>query len=605
MTTPIVSYSDIPWKKHRKLLLAIFAVALVVVHLANEAGKLLLLPWDASTSASLSSKSIAIACINGNSTTGSSHSKEEATEKMWKSHKLQAAVALRVMEERDIMTTPFSSRELALQKTFPSNLQWTPCALERIFQQKLKKHNNQGTPIQVNIAVVGGSTAARPGDRCARHHSTTTTVTTTKPDGRHSGQLHQKLNQEFIQHQALLDTTRSTSINTTTTTTTHDNLSMKFQVYNCAQGGTNTVTSAMLMDGCVNAANTDIIIWDFLVNDEAGGGGTKEENRKMDFWLTRVHAHFAKAGKPPPPIVLLHLWGDRAMTNVNKYKGKRKVFDILDRKPHRYLGRLLTKYIESGWDIAMINVAAAINGTALSQNVKLLLDETTHASCAGTSLMGDMIQHLFYTNVASESCTLQNALTEPPPQPVVPLPHSLREPKMPSPISEAKWTPLWHDLFREDARIGSLSVWKPVEANLTNLHLLPGWQATIDSWPTRLTAKHRAGRFDIKNGLVLPECANTTQMLNFYLQEPDLKWLGFNMKGGERHVYVNGMELLEVKARPHDWCFGFTQISHWVNLKNYTAIRLPEDGIYTISFCHTTPTKATEPTLSFFIGVAV
>ena len=64
------------------------------------------------------------------------------------------------------------------------------------------------------------------------------------------------------------------------------------EIRNMAQGGTTTYIASLLMDEWMDVHQTDLIIWEFLVNDDADGGGEEEQVRKLDLWLTRVHAHF-------------------------------------------------------------------------------------------------------------------------------------------------------------------------------------------------------------------------------------------------------------------------------------------------------------------------
>jgi len=150
------------------------------------------------------------------------------------SRKLQAAVALHVMEAKDSFTTEFSSRSVALQKGFPPQFQWKPCVLERIFQKKQ----------QIQVTLVGGSTAARAPNNC------------TGSKGRYSNILQDQLHQNAQALPALKNSTHSQ----------YHKALMQFQVHNMAKGGTNSVTNSLLIDIYINPNKTDIIIWDFLAN---------------------------------------------------------------------------------------------------------------------------------------------------------------------------------------------------------------------------------------------------------------------------------------------------------------------------------------------------
>jgi hypothetical protein len=603
-------------KKQQRMLFCVTVFALAVYNLAGT-GNTLIGSW---TFRGLSNSRSTTAGRTTSSSSGSSNSSNTSETRVTKStaiaafesRKWQATTGLSAMRAQDRMTTAFSSRTMVLDRGFPrSRSQWRPCALERVFQSK----KTSADP--VTVVVVGGSTAARPGKKhCSLDEQ----------DGRHSGQLNKKLAELAAAQQLILG---NHSL---------DEHIMKFQVRNYAQGGSNSVTQALLMDGYINPNETDIIIWDFLTNgmllvnfanffswnsfvhahaishscvDSCAGGGPKERAQKLDFWLTRIYVLFQDAQRPLPLIVILCLWVDGARDVLGSSDHNES--NLLDSRPQSFYGPLLDKFKEFGWDIALLNVGGAVNSTILTTprgKISLLLEDTNHANCAGTGLMGDMIQHLFYTNLAMETCTLER-LQEEPPKPSLPTPLSVRTEEM----TKEKWRPWWQDMFRPDVKIGSLSVWEPTVPNLTNLRLEndTSWQQMLRKWPPVLMSTHSQGRDDKKMGVVLPKCSTTKNkttasavMVRIPLREPNLKWLAIGVSDSEStSVYVNGVNVNDKGYAP-DWHHGPTPFKLWIDLRGYIT-ELEQADVQTISFCHFKGDLSRDsrraPALNFLAGI--
>jgi hypothetical protein len=159
-----------------------------------------------------------------------------------------AQSALTYMKTNNHLTTEFSNRKQVLQKGFPR--QWNPCVLERIFQQRDEAAAAASIP-KLTIALVGGSTAARPGNHCQKNSQ-----------GRYSDMLQNKLDQVMLRY--------SNKNNNNTADDNDSNISslptMKMIVENLAQGATITVDNAIVMDQFFVPGQTDVIVWDFWVN---------------------------------------------------------------------------------------------------------------------------------------------------------------------------------------------------------------------------------------------------------------------------------------------------------------------------------------------------
>lgn len=468
-----------------------------------------------------------------------------------------ARLMLKKMEERGAMNTPVSSRNATLvqnyHRVFPRVFE--PCLLQRLFQNKDK----------IKITVTGGSTAARPGLRC------TNNGTTNPHGGRYSNLLEKGLREDS------------------------NSQLQQWEVVNMGQGGEVTTRGALFLDGYFDVKNTDLIIWDYFINDDAithnGKGGRPEQVRMLDFWLTRVYAHFQPAS--PPPIVLLYLWEFKAAQKL-----KENQIQTLDQKPMNYLGDLIDSYRALGWDIAVVNVPAAVNITQLKKNVRVLFDDSHHPSCQGTHLIADLLEHALLSNLAP-GCPLQELPNATNNQTKVSLPHHTHR------IPAGENPQLWKDLFNPQARVGSFSAFEPrLLPDHSNLHISNNThfgKNYYSSWPKVLSGKADPSREDRKYGYHIPACKGSNITMDLALQEPDLKWLGLALEGSASfEVTLNGRLVAPTPATER---WGGPPISHWIRIQQPA-----KEHVLTI--CHKNkkppPQRSTsEPNLQYLVTVSL
>lgn len=143
--------------------------------------------------------------------------------------------------------------------------------------------------------------------------------------------------------------------------------------------------------------------------------------------------------------MLIFLWG------INYgYRLRQGTLQMVDHHPLDYLGALIDSYRALGWDIAVVNVGAAVDSSTVG----------SHPSCEGTRFIGNLLAHLVYSNLASsgEGCASQpraiqsNKIQVPTRQQIAPNTPTTIQPN----IQE-----LWKDLFRTDAVVGSFTAWEP------------------------------------------------------------------------------------------------------------------------------------------------
>jgi len=418
----------------------------------------------------------------------------------------QAIVALERMKKRGAFNTSVSRSQPVLERSFP--ISWNPCVIHQALTRRLKSSvtSSFNDPGVFQIVVLGGSASSRPGDNCQDGKKD-------RFSGRYSNILEEALQQNY-NFSSYGNSTNITGI--------------RFEVANMAQGSTETSTNALLMDELVNVNTTDLLLWEFLINEAVGTN--LEKARKIDFWLTRVKARFDRFRRRPPPILFLFLWKVDVGTKSASYLAKNGI-DI--HPVEEFAGDVFQRYIQLGWDIQAINVGAAVDPTLLSRNVRAFFDDNHHPSCEGVHLIADLISHTINTNLARTDivCPKSGSAT-----PLIPDAdnnnnnnnHSLNlsalaVPPHPTILGDVKprWKPLWTDLFREDAIIGSWSPWLP-NAGISDLAV--GNQEQIQEFETFNLGKSSIRRKDRKPGYIVPQCGK--RPITFVLEEPHLTWIG-------------------------------------------------------------------------------
>lgn len=333
-----------------------------------------------------------------------------------------------------------------------------------------------------------------------------------------------------------------------------------------------------------------------MAKDHHGSG--LERHRKMDFWLTRVKAHYELAGRRPPVILINFLWTYAAGGG----KGLRRKKSI-DSYPMTEYTTILDQYRAIGWDIAVINVGAVADMKHLRNNPRVIFDDMHHPSCSGSKLIADMLKYVFYTNLAGDKnnqCTAQyyqkqwhvhnttKTILPPIKTTMAELPEYVR--------------PLWDDLFREDAKVGSLTPWVPRVENATNLQI-EGYPETaiVNQWAWNQFGKSFSSRDDRKRAFRMPKC-DPKENQTITLLEPDFKWIGLSlMNMPDLKLEVNGVPIQNLRKN-RGWNKGIIYIEYWINLKEYN---LPKAEKYDILFCNRNPDKNSKVFFAHFVGVMV
>eukprot|EP00929_Paragymnodinium_shiwhaense_P011561 TRINITY_DN11745_c0_g1_i1.p1 TRINITY_DN11745_c0_g1~~TRINITY_DN11745_c0_g1_i1.p1 ORF type:complete len:652 (+),score=145.82 TRINITY_DN11745_c0_g1_i1:85-2040(+) len=158
---------------------------------------------------------------------------------------------------------------------------------------------------------------------------------------------------------------------------------------NLAQGNTDSRWNAVLQDSIVDLATTDILLWEYAINDASAvkPPPAHMQQRKgkfnqtpgiaagLDMWLLRVSRSKVQ---PPPAIVLLYFWD---------YQGK---------FPHSSAFVAQQKVVEwwqgQGLDITVVYVGATLTGPA-----RYALRDTHHVNCDGATHIGHLVQHHLLT----------------------------------------------------------------------------------------------------------------------------------------------------------------------------------------------------------------
>lgn len=393
-----------------------------------------------------------------------------------------------------------------------------------------------------------------------------------------------------------------------------------WHVTNMAQGAEVSAQGALFFDSTIDKDRTDVIVWDYSINDSSNQGGTQEEVRKLDFWLTRLRQYYDDT--PPPPIVLTYLWPHRAGIRLS-----RGLIDTLDKQPLTYLGDLLDAYRGLGWDIALVNLGAAVDVPALQRNFRLLFDDSAHPGCGGTQLLADMLQYTLLHNLAQD-CPSNLLGQRGELLPSLPTP-----PETPWPDLTTTLPDLWVDLFDSRAVIGSFSAWVPrVENGHSNLnwtiHDYIHPNDNTSSWPLETLDMHtQASREDKKYGYRLTRCSENQPLTITLHEAPDLKWLGLALRGsGGIRLEINRQPIHNLRDHQvQKWDYGQQFLTHWIpileniqqspNTNATNANTTATTTFYELSFCHANtytqqqilrePPTQELPNLQYLIGVSL
>ena len=501
----------------------------------------------------------------------------------WKGQLRQASQkALQRMEERKAFVTPYATRQSVLQHGFLT--QWEDCTIHNLLESKQQRtannnnNNDSSLEVVIRVVVLGGSCSARAANNCTDETGELLT-------GRYSNVLQKLLNGD--RHHANHNKNGK------------NNISLEVQIYNMAQGSTNSMLNGATLDTLVDPTQADILVWEFSPNE--GWGKDRSDPRKLQFWLTRVQALFQQRGMPLPPIFVIFLWE----RNIGLPK-KRQILlsgglSASGKNALPFLEYYKQDY-EPRWNIHAINIGAtAVNLTALADDPTMLIDDEIHPNCHTVHLMADMIQHALHSNVAncndvgSRSSNINNDSSMAKKPMHVSLNYTVIPPP-PPPAQELEQNPilneLWNLMIDPTVRVSSFTPWEPnVGRSTLHVHNLTHIQNT---WPTLMTEKTYRWRDDRKKGYALPYCEDTERSAadgttpsrpTITLLEPQLAFLGIGItKKGLIRAFINGMEVEMAENRKFRGVLGFGYLNRWVQIPS-SSEGVPAASNYAIAFC--------------------
>ena len=406
----------------------------------------------------------------------------------------KAEAALRSLKT-EVFETDVSDSESVLQYGFP--VSWDACTLPMVSNSSTRQQ-----PLQV--AVLGGSSTARTPFQCDEQY------------GRLAGRFTNMLQRELAQDLGTAE--------------------QLFRIVNLAHGATDTFWSSLVLDEVVDVNHTDVLVWEYAINDALGGGTgypprTDDKMRRMlDLWLWRVIQLFRiRKSARPPPIILVYLWDSgpaSSLTGVGQsaFRAQESVVDY---------------YRELGLQISVINVGGAVNGTVIKTGKGQLLDDYHHPGCEGAHLISGMLRHVLLTDIVAcnerggwkQGAVTSDQLVSKSIQP------------MTKPSTEID-VALMNALFGQ-GEIGSIMAWLPKKGK----SLLTIGSSDNTTTEALNGAKTSLSRQDRKNAYALAVCPETT---SFVLEEPSLEWLGLGFGGGsyakhpfsgKKRITINGQRV--------------------------------------------------------------
>ena len=158
------------------------------------------------------------------------------------------------------------------------------------------------------------------------------------------------------------------------------------QTHNHGMGAVSTSWSAVQLESALDMNNTDILFWEYAINDPSNGSTLEA---MMDLWLQRVAS--ASAALPnKPAVVLLYLWNripPRAPPSSQFPLSK--VWDS-----HK---RVIKHYADQGMDISVLQVAGGIGGP----HAKRAVHDGIHPTCNATMFIADIMRRHVLTQLKS------------------------------------------------------------------------------------------------------------------------------------------------------------------------------------------------------------
>eukprot|EP00797_Seminavis_robusta_P027713 Sro522_g159610.1 n/a (517) ;mRNA; r:42080-43630 len=472
-----------------------------------------------------------------------------------------AQLALAEAQYKQIFHTPATSQASVLERGFVR--QWDSCTIQKA-QERI------GNEKTLQVLVLGGPGSARPSIDCDQER-----FQGHEDDGyagRYSNILERELNRVLAP---------GFHLNSTAKTGPE---APPFQVINMAHASLVPSVQGLVLDRLVDPETTDVIIWEHSLYDFKG---SDQHDREMDFWLSRLEALFRTANRPPPPILLLHLWDELvALDNPSNTHiiGDRNVEPVIDNYRE-----------QKGWNIQVTNVGATVVQAAHKQAFGQLVDRNYHSTCRGSELIADMLAHTFYQDMASCNQTvLASNLMSLRTDEESAAKHGQTYTLTSNTFNYTRNTtlPLTELLLRKDIRTVSLNHWKPnlgvssTHLNIPNMaestHLLEF--VPVMNTPTSKELQTAKVQWAIQKvyerlSYRLPLCANF-DFVNLTIAEPTLEWLGLAYKGGRIDAFMNG-EPLSLVHDGRALSGGLEGIRDWIHVGHL----LSPAPSYNVSFC--------------------
>lgn len=518
---------------------------------------------------------------------------------------LQSRFGLQGIEQRSAFDTNVTKKETVLSNGYP--LSWHSCTLARQVMRKQKDH--KGSPNNtLEIVILGGSLSSASGRAC----QTMASYDEQKLDplsGRYSNVLQNVLDsdaEKFIRtsQSSSIDETANAAASSISNLSSTGTAPLRFNIRNMAQGGTDSVWAGLHIDKLINPLNTDVLIWEFAVNDihppddpdgykdQQRHESIKDEySRKLDFWLRRVHSIFSLAGKPPPPILLLYTW-DFGIGNKPAAYILENGLEASTLNQNTW--SLIRKCQKRGWNIQVIHVGASINRTLFASDPSLLLDDLHHPGCHGIHLLADMIQYALYSNIHECHETHDKWLQNTPLEGGSDHEDVLLSPESNGILVATDPTDLTTLLFEDDIRMGSWTAWTPSIDSSSSLPIMDTSEIVYPFLQNEMPQSVSPFREDRKLSVLLPACSSDISggsLFSLTILQSNIAWLGLDLSDPSvnltidnehpRQVLPNGKEISSL-----DW------ILSWVFLwDNDTFVSRSTSNYTTISLCKTVPDR--------------
>lgn len=333
------------------------------------------------------------------------------------------------------------------------------------------------------------------------------------------------------------------------------------RISNAAQGATDSVYGSFMLDSLIDTDASDIIIWEYAVNDASGvaygtGRALQASNSTMRSRLELFLMRYSLLPEPRPALVLLYLWDSKGTLQCDETRFPRST-------AWQASQQTVARWQKRGLDISVILAGETIVSCAVGA-AEALDSDGVHPNCASSALLAALLRHFLLRQAhfvlqqegeavvaAAARCGFDTS----------PLPPDYLETTV-NPDPAAGPMRLMLRAASDPANlgtVGSMMKWEPQHGR-PGINVTQGAEGAASAM--LLGTKTKAGREDRKIEYVLPACF--AGALHFYINEPGLIGIGMGWGGGIQLMHrYGGTVVVKIDGVEHSGNLGDEAMRSW------------------------------------------